>query len=84
MDARQERIGRNEAIFRTLNDAVSELQEGFRQGDGLVAFRCECGNSGCDEPTARQQLEALWPHLVAWNDDFAQFLTNEFIARRHG
>jgi hypothetical protein len=47
MDPRQIRIGENEALFRQVNERVSELNRGFsivlERGD----FLCECGNEAC-------------------------------------
>jgi hypothetical protein len=41
----QQRIARNEAIFRDVNEA---LQRGRWPGDqSAVAFRCECARLGC-------------------------------------
>ena len=49
MDDRQERVGRNEVLFREINERLEELQERFEvladQGD----FVCECGKLGCTE-----------------------------------
>lgn len=44
----QQRIGRNEALFRDVNEAIDR---GRWQGeeDSLTAFRCECGRLGCTD-----------------------------------
>jgi len=43
-----ERIARNEALFRDVNEAI---ERGRWQGeeDSLTAFRCECGRLGCTD-----------------------------------
>jgi hypothetical protein len=52
MDARQIRIGENEALFRQVNERVKELNRGFsivlEHGD----FLCECGSEACLERVA--------------------------------
>jgi hypothetical protein len=45
VDPRQERIGKNEALFREVNDRISELSE-----SGSAEFLCECGNRDCSAP----------------------------------
>lgn len=45
---RGERLARNEAIFREVNERIEEL-EVTRQG-GWLDLLCECGNPGCSEP----------------------------------
>jgi hypothetical protein len=43
----QQRIGRNESVFRDVNDAI---EQGRWPGEEerAVAFRCECGRLGCN------------------------------------
>lgn len=41
-----ERIGRNEATFRRINEAI---ETGRVTRDGLVGFVCECSRLGCNE-----------------------------------
>jgi hypothetical protein len=47
VDERLERIARNEALFRSVNERIEELSQGV--GDGRVEFLCECGRDGCEE-----------------------------------
>ena len=42
----QERVARNEAAFRKVNEAI---EAGRRTRDGLLGFVCECGRLGCNE-----------------------------------
>jgi hypothetical protein len=44
--ADEERIARNEATFRKVNDAI---ERGHGARDGVVGFVCECGRLGCNE-----------------------------------
>jgi hypothetical protein len=43
---RKERIARNEALFRVVNERVREVS---REDEGLVGFLCECGDEACTE-----------------------------------
>ena len=46
MDPRDERIAKNEAVFRAAN---REIEEADREagGDGVLEVLCECGREGC-------------------------------------
>lgn len=50
MDDRGKRVGRNELVFREVNERLRELGEGFSLVAELADFVCECGNSECAEP----------------------------------
>ena len=43
---REERIARNEAAFRKVNEAIAAGRD--TEGHGRVAFLCECGALGCN------------------------------------
>jgi hypothetical protein len=45
--AREDRIARNEALFRDVNERVRELANQLAAGP--VAFVCECGQADCAE-----------------------------------
>ena len=53
MSASEERIARNEALFREFNERVEDMAESFDlrdEGDSLrIGFVCECGNLDCLE-----------------------------------
>lgn len=50
MDERQERVGRNEALFRVINDRIEGLNEAFAGlTDDLFEIVCECGVMDCLE-----------------------------------
>ena len=44
--AEPERLARNEATFRLINEAI---ESGRVTRDGLVGFVCECSRLGCNE-----------------------------------
>jgi hypothetical protein len=46
MDARDERIAKNEAVFRAANREIEEAEE-KAGGDGVLEVLCECGQDGC-------------------------------------
>jgi hypothetical protein len=56
VDERGKRIGRNEVIFREVNERLRELGEGFSLVSEVAEFVCECGNSACAE-RVRMPLE---------------------------
>lgn len=48
MDERTRRIGRNEAIFREVNDQIERLNERFgAAGEEALRVVCECGDLDC-------------------------------------
>ena len=49
MGAREDRIARNEALFRSVNERVRELvtSAGALGSDPSASFVCECGNADC-------------------------------------
>jgi hypothetical protein len=50
------RVARNQVTLRTLNEAIDA-----NRADGVIAFRCECGQLGCNRlvPLRRAQYEAV-------------------------
>src|SRR4051794_32835467 len=50
------RVARNQATLRELNEGMDA-----ERGDGVVAFRCECGELGCNRlvPLRRPEYEAV-------------------------
>jgi hypothetical protein len=49
VDERGLRIGRNEVVFREVNERLRELGEGFSLVSEVAEFVCECGDSACAE-----------------------------------
>ena len=46
MDDRATRIGKNEALFREVNERIRELTSDERDAE----FLCECGDPSCTKP----------------------------------
>ena len=49
MDTRAERIGRNEDLFRKVNDQIEGVNEAFGTITGTMSLLCECGKLECIE-----------------------------------
>jgi hypothetical protein len=49
MTTRAERQGRNESLFREVNERIAELNQAF-EVDGRSEFLCECSREECKEP----------------------------------
>ena len=47
MDARQERLARNEALFREVNERVRAIASVHGDDDHVYEFYCECSNADC-------------------------------------
>ena len=54
MDSREERLARNESLFREINERVSEIASAHGADVHLYEFYCECSNTDC---TLRVELE---------------------------
>jgi hypothetical protein len=50
-----ERLARNEAFFRQVNERIKEVADGIQGGDERHEFLCECSDASCTE---RITLEA--------------------------
>jgi hypothetical protein len=44
---RKRRLGRNQSLYRRVNESIEELNEGFAFVIPYPAFVCECANTGC-------------------------------------
>ncbi|MGI9110630.1 MAG: hypothetical protein ACR2GT_00200 [Gaiellaceae bacterium] len=47
MDPREERLARNEVLFREVNEQVLEVAAGHGQDGHRYEFFCECSNRDC-------------------------------------
>jgi hypothetical protein len=47
MTPREERVGKNEALFREVNERIREITTAT---DGDAEFLCECGDPTCAQP----------------------------------
>ncbi len=68
-DERAEKIGRNEALFRQVNEQVADLNDTFGSVADVVSVVCECGDQDCIEqiPLRREEYDRL-------RDDSTHFL----------
>jgi hypothetical protein len=66
-----DRVGRNEAVFREVNERIKELSEQFHvvEPSGIVEFVCECSAETC-----RQMVEASLDEYEHVRTDPAHFL----------
>lgn len=48
MDAREERLARNEVLFRDVNERVREIATTHGNDGHVYDFFCECSNRDCD------------------------------------
>jgi hypothetical protein len=51
MTTRSERQGRNESLFREVNERIAEVNQTFQVG-GRTEFLCECSREECKEPVS--------------------------------
>jgi len=51
MSTRAERQGRNESLFREVNERIAELNQTF-DIEGRSEFLCECSREECKEPVS--------------------------------
>jgi hypothetical protein len=52
LDRRQERVGRNEALFRAVNEQLEGLNDTFAVQTETFQIVCECGKGDCVEQMA--------------------------------
>ena len=48
-DASGERVGRNQALFREVNERLKELNRRLERLEPIGSFLCECGDASCSE-----------------------------------
>jgi hypothetical protein len=49
MDDRERRVAQNEALFREVNEHVTDVHAHWRASSDTLAVICECGNAACAE-----------------------------------
>jgi hypothetical protein len=49
VDERQRRAGRNEALFREVNERIERVTESLQVTTETLAILCECGDDACTE-----------------------------------
>jgi hypothetical protein len=57
MDERQERIGRNEILFRELNERIENVNDYLDAEATDASFVCECGRADCMERVRMDRAE---------------------------
>jgi hypothetical protein len=78
MSPREQRIIRNEALFREVNAHIADLEDRLRSEAGLMPLICECANTGCttvievDPGTFRTVREDPQLFLVAPGHELAE------------
>ena len=63
IEEREIRAARNQALFRAVNEKMTELNEAFVGVTGAYAIACECADTGCVQtveiaPDAYEQVRA--------------------------
>jgi hypothetical protein len=74
MDERERRIGRNEALFREVNDRIEGVTEALQVKTENLSILCECGDDSC-----MQQVEVSLGEYERIRDDPALF----FVCKGH-
>lgn len=54
---RAQRIGENEALFRSVNEQVRGLSDAWAVRDDTIRIVCECGTASCVEQIQLHQAE---------------------------
>lgn len=87
VDERQRRIGQNEALFRKVNERLSDVHDALATLTGVLEMVCECGNLSCAEllsitPDSYEHLrsEATWFVVIPGHEIAAV----ERVVARHG
>jgi hypothetical protein len=47
VDERARRIGRNEALFREVNERIERVTQSLQVTSETISILCECGNESC-------------------------------------
>lgn len=68
MDERERRIGKNEALFREVNDRIERVTESLQVTTENLSILCECGDESCLE-----KVEVSLPEYERIRSDPALF-----------
>lgn len=74
MDSREERLARNEVLFRSVNERIEQIAAASGIDDHVFEFFCECSNVGCT---------LLIPMTVADYDEIRQDPRQFVVALGH-
>jgi hypothetical protein len=69
MDPRARKIGENEALYRSINEKIEDLNRAFGTVTETMAVVCECGQLECTE-----QIELDLPTYERVRSEPAQFV----------
>jgi hypothetical protein len=56
MGAREERVARNETLFREVNERIKQVNVGLATAEA-TDFLCECGDESCTQPISLTMAE---------------------------
>ena len=56
MGAREERVARNETLFREVNERIKQVNVGLATVEA-TDYLCECGDEGCTDPISLTMAE---------------------------
>ncbi len=56
MGAREERVARNETLFREVNERIKQVNVGLATVEA-TDYLCECGDEGCTDPISLTMSE---------------------------
>jgi hypothetical protein len=75
MPTRAERQGRNESLFREVNERIAEVNQTFHV-EGRSEFLCECSREECKEPVSISideyegiRRESTWFFVLPGHED---------------
>ena len=74
MDTRQQRVGKNEVLFRDVNERIKDINRDMGY-DEEADFICECGNPECAAPISLRLVE--YEAVRAYPTRFAIFPGHE-------
>jgi len=95
MDERQRRVGRNEALFRQVNEELEALDHFTRITEKTIGIVCECGDLLCQERIdvpvstyervrSESELFLVVPgHEIPAAEDVVDRNDGYFIVRKH-
>ena len=68
-DERAQRVGRNEALYRQINERIEDLNEAFATLTDDFAVVCECGDLDCAEQIKLsredyERIRAIADHFI--------------------
>jgi hypothetical protein len=71
VDERQRRIGKNEALFREVNERIERVTESLQLTTERIAILCECADGSCTE-----RIEVSLPEYERVRQDSTLFFVS--------